>query len=183
MMNPGKVVDPYPITSNLRLGPDYRPPRLDTRFSFPTEGGWDRVAMRCVGVGECRRHHTENGVMCPSYLATREEKHSTRGRAHLLFEMMHGGPLKDRWKSDAVEDALDLCLACKGCKSDCPVHVDMATYKAEVRAHHYALRLRPRAAVSRGRIHDVARFASRTPRLTNFAMRAPLLSGIAKSLG
>ena len=80
LMNPGKVVDPYPITSNLRLGPDYRPPQVETRFSFPTEGGWDRAAIRCVGVGECRRHHLKNGIMCPSYMATREEKHSTRAR-------------------------------------------------------------------------------------------------------
>src|SRR5438045_3862639 len=106
MMNPGKVVDPYPITSNLRLGPDYRPPRLDTRFSFPTEGSWDRAAIRCVGVGECRRHHTENGVMCPSYIATREEKHSTRGRAHLLCAMMHGGRLTHRWKIGHAEEAV-----------------------------------------------------------------------------
>jgi Fe-S oxidoreductase len=183
MMNPGKVVDPYPITSNLRLGPDYRPPRLDTRFSFPTEGGWDRVAMRCVGVGECRRHHTENGVMCPSYLATREEKHSTRGRAHLLFEMMHGGPLKDRWKSDAVEDALDLCLGCKGCKHDCPVNVDMATYKAEFRSHYYAGRLRPRAAYSMGLIYWWSRAASRMPGLVNFMTQTPGISSLVKWAG
>jgi Fe-S oxidoreductase len=183
MMNPGKVVDPYPITSNLRLGPEYRPPRLDTRFSFPTEGGWDRAAIRCVGVGECRRHHTENGVMCPSYLATREEKHSTRGRAHLLFEMMHGGPLKDGWKSDTVEEALDLCLACKGCKHDCPVNVDMATYKAEFRSHYYAGRLRPRAAYSMGLIHWWSRAASRMPALANFLTQAPGVSAFVKWIG
>jgi len=183
MMNPGKVVDPYPITSNLRLGPDYRPPRLDTRFSFPTEGSWDRAAIRCVGVGECRRHDTENGVMCPSYLATREEKHSTRGRAHLLFEMMHGGPLKDRWKSDAVEEALDLCLGCKGCKHDCPVNVDMATYKAEFRSHYYAGRLRPRAAYSMGMIYWWSRAASRMPGLVNFMTQTPGISALVKWAG
>jgi Fe-S oxidoreductase len=177
------VVDPYPITSDLRLGPSYRPPKLKTHFSFRTEGGFDRAAQRCVGVGKCRRHDSQDEVMCPSYLATHEERYTTRGRARLLFEMLHGGPIKDRWRSVAVADALDLCLACKGCKSDCPVHVDMATYKAEFRAHHYAWRLRPRAAYSMGRINEVARLASRTPRLANLVMRAPLLSGLAKSLG
>ncbi|TMJ62441.1 MAG: FAD-binding oxidoreductase [Alphaproteobacteria bacterium] len=182
-MNPGKVVDPYPITSNLRLGPDYRPPRLDTRFAFPTEGGWDRAAIRCVGVGECRRHDTENGVMCPSYIATREEKHSTRGRARLLFEMMHGGPIRDGWKSDAVEEALDLCLACKGCKHDCPVNVDMATYKAEFRSHYYGGRVRPRAAYSMGLIYWWSRVASHMPGIANFLTRTPGLSALVKFAG
>jgi FAD/FMN-containing dehydrogenase/Fe-S oxidoreductase len=182
-MNPGKVVDPYPITSNLRLGPDYRPPTLETRFSFPTEGDWDRAAIRCVGVGECRRHHTDNGIMCPSYMATREEKHSTRGRARLLFEMMHGGPLQDRWKSDAVEDALDLCLACKGCKHDCPVNVDMATYKSEFRLHYYRGRLRPRVAYSMGLIYWWARAASVFPGIANFLTQTPGISALVKWAG
>ena len=151
-MNPGKIVDPYPITSNLRLGPHYQPPEIEGATSPIAEddGSFASAMQRCVGVGACRRHDSDNGVMCPSYMATREEKHSTRGRARLLFEMLHGGPIDDGWRSDAVEEALDLCLACKGCKSDCPVNVDMATYKAEFRAHHYEGRLRPRAAYSMG---------------------------------
>jgi FAD/FMN-containing dehydrogenase/Fe-S oxidoreductase len=183
MMNPGKIIDPYPITSNLRLGPDYRPPKVETRFHFPAEGGFDRAAMRCVGVGECRRHTTNNGVMCPSYMATREEKHSTRGRGHLLFEMMHGGPIEDRWKSDAVEDALSLCLGCKGCKHDCPVNVDMATYKAEFRSHYYEGRLRPRAAYSMGLIHWWARAASLAPGFANLLTQTPGIATIAKFAG
>jgi FAD/FMN-containing dehydrogenase/Fe-S oxidoreductase len=170
-MNPGKVVDPFPITSNLRLGPSYHTPKLPTYFKFPSEGGFERAAQRCVGVGKCRRHDSHDEVMCPSYLATHEEKYSTRGRARLLFEMLHGGPIGDRWRSDAVEEALNLCLACKGCKSDCPVHVDMASYKAEFRAHHYAHRLRPRAAYSMGRIHTVARLASTMPVLVNAVLQ------------
>jgi FAD/FMN-containing dehydrogenase/Fe-S oxidoreductase len=184
MMNPGKIVDPYPITSNLRLGPDYQPPVLETRFSFPNEeGGWQRAAMRCVGVGECRRHHTDNGIMCPSYMTTREEKYSTRGRAHLLFEMMHGGPVGDRWKNPEIEEALDLCLGCKGCKSDCPVNVDMATYKGEFRWHHYRGRLRPRAAYSMGLIYWWARAASHAPGLANLLTQTPGLSGLVKFVG
>jgi FAD/FMN-containing dehydrogenase len=181
-MNPGKIVDPYPMTSDLRLGPSYKPPALDTFFKYPTEGSFDRAAQRCVGVGKCRRHDIDGEVMCPSYLATHEEKYCTRGRSRLLFEMLHGGPIRDRWRSDAVEDALNLCLACKGCKSDCPVNVDMATYKAEFRAHHYAGRLRPRAAYSMGRIREIGEIASRAPAMANALLRAPVLSSAAKML-
>ena len=107
----------------------------DTTSSYPDDhGSFAHAAFRCVGVGECRRHG--GGTMCPSYMVTREEKHSTRGRARLLFEMMQGGDLKGGWRTTAVREALDLCLACKGCKGDCPVNVDMATYKAEFMAHH-----------------------------------------------
>jgi FAD/FMN-containing dehydrogenase/Fe-S oxidoreductase len=183
-MNPGKVVDPYPITSNLRLGPDYRPPKLSTHFTFRTEGGgFERAAMRCVGVGECRKHETTSGVMCPSYLATREERHSTRGRGHLLFEMMHGGAIDQGWQNPAVEEALDLCLACKGCKQDCPVNVDMATYKAEFRAHYYEGRLRPRAAYSMGLIYWWSRAASLAPGLANLLTQTPGIGNLVKFAG
>ena len=183
-MNPGKVVDPYPITSNLRLGPDYRPPKLETHFHFKSEGGgFDRAAMRCVGIGECRKHETGSGVMCPSYMATREERHSTRGRAHLLFEMLHGGAIDKSWKDPAIEEALDLCLACKGCKQDCPVNVDMATYKAEFRSHYYEGRLRPRAAYSMGLIHLWSRVASLAPGLANFLTQTPAIGGLVKLAG
>jgi hypothetical protein len=110
-MNPGKVVDPYPLDSNLRIGSDYHPPEPRTHFHFTDDQySFARAALRCVGVGECRR--AEGGVMCPSYMVTREEKHSTRGRAHLLFEMLNGEVLTDGWRSEEVRDALDLCLAC-----------------------------------------------------------------------
>ncbi len=183
-MNPGKLIDPFPVTSNLRVGPDYQPPEVAHQFAYlEDKGSFTRATRRCVGVGTCRRIGSENGVMCPSYMATREEKHSTRGRARLLFEMLHGGPLKNGWRSAEVEEALDLCLACKGCKKDCPVHVDMATYKAEFRAHYYAGRLRPRAAYSMGLIHRWSRLASFAPGLVNFLLTspvsAPLLKGVA----
>ncbi len=181
-MNPGKLVRPNPILSDLRLGEDYAPARVRTFFSYPDdEGRFGHAAFRCVGVGECRRHG--DGVMCPSYMVTREEKHSTRGRAHLLFELMNGDELKGGWRNEEVEEALDLCLACKGCKGECPVNVDMATYKAEFRAHHYAGRLRPRAAYSMGLIHWWAKLASRAPRLVNAVGHAPGLAGLAKLAG
>ncbi|HSC02454.1 MAG TPA: FAD-binding and (Fe-S)-binding domain-containing protein, partial [Solirubrobacteraceae bacterium] len=183
-MNPGKVVDPYPITSNLRLGPAYQPPQPDIWFGFPEdEGSFSKATRRCVGVGSCRRRDSDKSVMCPSYMATNEEKYSTRGRARLLFEMMEGGPVADMWRSAEVEEALALCFGCKGCKSDCPVNTDMATYKAEFRAHHYKGRLRPRAAYSMGLIRDWSRIAGRVPWLANVALQTPGLSGIAKAIG
>ncbi|WP_230533100.1 FAD-binding and (Fe-S)-binding domain-containing protein [Microvirga roseola] len=182
-MNPGKIVDPYPITSNLRLGPSYRPKKQRTYFHFEEEGGFRGAAERCVGVGKCRRHDSKDQVMCPSYLVTHEEKHSTRGRARMLFEMLHGGPIEKGWRSDEVEDALSLCLACKGCKSDCPVNVDMATYKAEFRAHYYKRRLRPRSAYSMGLIYWWARMGSKSPRLANFTTQMPLVRNLTKAVG
>ena len=183
-MNPGKVIDPFPITSNLRVGPAYQPPELHPTFAYPEDGGsFARAALRCVGVGKCRRPTSDEGVMCPSYMVTREEKHSTRGRARLLFEMLHGGAINDGWRSREVEEALDLCLACKGCKSDCPVQVDMATYKAEFRSKHYQGRLRPRAAYSMGLIHRWSRIGSAVPWLANFATGTPGLSSVTKWIG
>src|SRR5207249_7431116 len=137
--------------------------------------------LRCVGVGTCRRGESE--TMCPSYMVTREEKHSTRGRAHLLFEMLQGEVIRDGWRSEEVRDALDLCLACKGCKSDCPLNVDMATYKAEFYSHYYAGRLRPIAAYSMGLIYWWARLASLAPGVVNFFTRTEPFATIAKMLG
>ncbi|HXR64333.1 MAG TPA: FAD-linked oxidase C-terminal domain-containing protein, partial [Ktedonobacteraceae bacterium] len=178
-MNPGKVIDPYRLDENLRLGPTYNPPHLKTHFQFPQdEGNFATATLRCVGVGKCRR--TEGGTMCPSYMVTREEKHSTRGRTHLLFEMLQGEVLRDGWRDQQVKEALDLCLACKGCKSDCPVNVDMATYKAEFLSHYYQGRLRPRSAYAMGLIYWWARVASALPRLANFATQAPILRTFAR---
>src|SRR5579863_9129740 len=171
-MNPGKIVDPYPITTNLRLGTSFAPQEPSTHFHFINDkGSFTHAAMRCVGIGECRRQ--EKGTMCPSYRVTMEEKHSTRGRAHLLFEMMHGDVIRDGWKSEEVFDALDLCLSCKGCKGDCPVNVDMATYKAEFLSHYYENRLRPRYAYAMGWIHRWARLASHAPGIANAMARLP----------
>ena len=181
-MNPGKVVDPYGITDNLRLGTGYNPPEIRTHFQYPDDqGSFAHAALRCVGVGKCRRE--EGGTMCPSYMVTHEEEHSTRGRARLLFEMLHGDPLEGGWHSDAVHQALDLCLACKGCKGDCPVNVDMATYKAEFLSHYYEGHIRPRHAYSMGLIYWWARLASLAPRAANFIGHAPALNRIAKWLG
>ncbi len=180
-MNPGKLIEAYQPTDNLRMGPHYNPPVVKTHFHFlgDDEGSFARAASRCVGVGNCRKFN--EGTMCPSYMATKEEKHSTRGRARLLFEMLQGSVIgKKKWKDEAVKEALDLCLACKGCKGECPMTVDMATYKAEFLSHYYKGRLRPRSAYAFGLIHRWAKLASHTPRLVNFIGSAPLLSPIAK---
>jgi FAD/FMN-containing dehydrogenase/Fe-S oxidoreductase len=180
-MNPGKVVHPYRPDQNLALGPDYRPRRVHTHFAYPDdERGFADATNRCFGIGKCR--HTTGGTMCPSFMVTREEQHSTRGRARLLFEMM-GGHLAEGpgWRDRHVKDALDLCLSCKGCKGDCPVNVDMATYKAEFLAHYYARRLRPRAAYALGLIPVWARAASHAPGLVNTALHMPGLAPLLKS--
>jgi len=178
-MNPGKIVDPNPILSHLRLGTSYNPRHPHTHFSYAAdEGDFSRSVLRCVGVGECRRH--EGGTMCPSYMVTREEKHSTRGRAHLLFEMLRGEIIRDGFASEAVKESLDLCLSCKGCKGECPVHVDMATYKAEYLSHHYKGKLRPINAYAFGLIGRWARFGSAMPRVANFFQSAPGFSRAMK---
>ncbi|MEV4102473.1 FAD-binding and (Fe-S)-binding domain-containing protein [Nonomuraea sp. NPDC049649] len=184
-MNPGKIVAPYGITTNLRLGSAWTPADPETEFGYPDDkGSFQRAVMRCVGVGQCRSH--EGGVMCPSYRATGEEEHSTRGRARLLFEMLNGhadSTITDGWHSTAVHDALDLCLACKGCKHDCPVGVDMATYKAEFLAHHYAGRVRPADHYSMGWLPVWARLAAFAPGLVNAVTHAPGLDRLIKRLG
>ena len=158
-MNPGKVVEPYRMDENLRLGADYKPWDPETHFQFPHDhGSLSHATLRCVGVGKCRRE--EGGVMCPSWRVTHEEEHSTRGRAHLLWEMAKGDVVRDGWRDEDVKQSLDLCLSCKGCKSDCPVGVDLATYKAEFLSHYHEGRLRPRSDYAFANIDIWARIAS-----------------------
>ncbi|PRX45893.1 FAD/FMN-containing dehydrogenase [Prauserella shujinwangii] len=184
-MNPGKVVDPYRLDEDLRLGTDYNPWRPATTMAYPEErGDFAHAGLRCVGIGKCR-NPTATQTMCPSYQVTREEEHSTRGRARMLFEMMQGDVVTDGWQSEEVAGSLELCLACKGCTSDCPVGVDMPAYKAEFRHHHYRSlrRWRPRYAYAFGFIDQAARLASRVPELVNFATQTPVLSRLAKFAG
>ena len=181
-MNPGKKIDPYRLDENLRLGTDYSPPKVKTHFFFPEEhGDFSEATTRCVGVGKCRKD--EKGTMCPSYMATGEEMHATRGRARLLFEMLQGDPMKGGWRSETVREALDLCLACKGCKAECPVNVDMATYKAEFLSHYYEGRVRPRSAYAMGWIYWWARIASIAPGVVNFLSHTPGISNLVKLMG
>ncbi|OBA46843.1 dimethylmenaquinone methyltransferase [Nocardia sp. 852002-20019_SCH5090214] len=181
-MNPGKIVQPHRLDSDLRQGSDYRPWEPVTHFAFPDDDHrFSEAAGRCVGVGKCRGE--SSGVMCPSYRATREEEHSTRGRARLLFEMLQGEAITDGWRSTEVRDALDLCLACKGCRSDCPVDVDMATYKAEFLSHHYEHRVRPMAHYSMGWIPLWARLGTSMAPLANAVTHTPGLRRLVSAAG
>lgn len=180
LLNPGKVVDAYRVDENLRAGPDYKVVPISTHMTFRSrEGdGFQRAVERCVGMGKCRA--AKGGTMCPSFRATGEERYSTRGRARLLWEMLQGDVVRDGWKSEAVKEALDTCLSCKGCRSDCPTHTDMASYKAEFLSRYYEHRSRPRQALSMGRIGDWAPLAAAMPRLTNFMTNAPVLASFSK---
>ncbi len=178
-MNPGKLIEPYKLDENLRLGATYSPWEPKTNFQFVADhGSLAQATLRCVGVGKCRRE--EGGLMCPSYRATHEEEDSTRGRAHLLWEMTQGEVIRDGWRSEEVKRSLDLCLACKGCKSDCPVGVDVATYKSEFLSHYYEGRARPRSAHAFGHIDRWARVASHVPGLVNLTTQLPFLRDLSK---
>jgi FAD/FMN-containing dehydrogenase/Fe-S oxidoreductase len=182
-MNPGKLIDPvavYDAVENLRIGPGYEPAVHKTWFQYPGDtGSFSDATTRCVGVGACRKQ--DHGTMCPSYMATREEKHSTRGRAHLLWEMMQGNVIKDGWQSEEVHEALDLCLSCKACKTECPVNVDMSTWKAEFLAHHYEHKRHPLYHYAFGFMDRFASLASVAPTLANLPMRVPALASMMKS--
>ncbi|MFF3375712.1 FAD-binding and (Fe-S)-binding domain-containing protein [Streptomyces sp. NPDC002680] len=188
LLNPGMLVRPARLDENLRFAVLPREP-VDVAFGYPADGGDFAAAVsRCVGVAKCRTPALGSGgsdVMCPSFRVTGEEEHSTRGRARLLHEMLAGEVITDGWRSEEVRDALDLCLSCKGCRSDCPVEVDMATYKAEFLHHHWSGRLRPAAHYAMGWLPvwlgAVAR--TRTARLVNSLAGVRVLAALAKRLG
>jgi FAD/FMN-containing dehydrogenase/Fe-S oxidoreductase len=181
-LNPGKVVNAYRADENLRMGPNYKPVHLSTRLAFksPEGDGMQRAVERCIGMGKCRS--AQGGTMCPSYRATKEEKFSTRGRAHLLWEMLQGDVITDGWRSEEVKEALDACLACKGCRSECPTHTDMASYKAEFLSHYYEHARRPRQAIFFGRIGQWAPLAARFPWFVNAMSSARPLAALGKKL-
>jgi Fe-S oxidoreductase len=187
-MNPGKLSDAvrvYDPTENLRhnpaVSPNAHPGVRETEFAFAASGGsFERATERCVGVGSCR--NTKGGVMCPSYRATGEEQHSTRGRAHLLWEMLAGSLRHEGFQSQAVHEALDLCLSCKACKSECPVQVDMAAYKSEFLAQRYKGRLHPLHHYIFGFADRLARYGSIAPSLTNAILTGPLSSPLIKRI-
>ncbi|BFU45323.1 FAD-binding and (Fe-S)-binding domain-containing protein [Krasilnikovia sp. MM14-A1004] len=176
LLNPGVLVGPDPVDADVR--PAGRFPLKHLALAYPHDGGdLGQAVHRCTGVGKCRADNSAaGGVMCPSYLATREEKDSTRGRARVLQEVVRG---ELPWSHPSVHDAMDLCLSCKGCASDCPTGIDMATYKSEVLHQTYRGRLRPRAHYTLGRLPFWARLAGWTPRLANAAVRLPGLGGLA----
>ena len=178
MMNPGVIVDPHPLDSHLKLGANYRPREIATHFNFSAEGGLAGAALKCVGIGKCRK--TEAGTMCPSYMATREEIHSTRGRARILFEALTTDLLPGGFADPALRDALELCLSCKGCRSECPSSVDMAAYRAEFFFNYYRSHRRPLSSAFFAKLHEVARLASYAPSIANAVAHAPIVGGAIK---
>jgi len=185
-MNPGKLIDAvrvYDPVENLRHGFEAagtaETRKLETHFAFIADhGSFASATERCVGVGACR--NTTGGVMCPSYRATGEEQHSTRGRARLLWEMLSGALKKEGFQSEAVHQALDLCLSCKACKSECPVQVDVAAWKSEFLAQHYKGRLHPLHHYIFGFADKLARWGALTPALTNALLTGPITSPLVK---
>ena len=181
-LNPGIIVDPLPIDADLRLATAGTALDAQTAFTYPDDqDSFSRAVHRCVGVGKCRS--MSSGTMCPSYQATRDEQHSTRGRARLLQEMVAGEAISDGWRSTEVRDALDLCLSCKACSSDCPVDVDIATYKSEFLAQHYAGRLRPASHYSMGWLPALLRAAQVAPGVGNALVGRPGVAALAKRIG
>ncbi|MDR7276139.1 FAD-binding and (Fe-S)-binding domain-containing protein [Catenuloplanes atrovinosus] len=176
LLNPGVLVDPDPIDADVR--PAGRFPLAGLAMAYPhDDGDLGQAVHRCTGVGKCRADNSAaGGVMCPSYLATREEKDSTRGRARVLQEVVRG---ELSWSDPSVHDAMDLCLSCKGCASDCPTGIDMATYKSEVLHQTYRGRLRPRSHYTLGKLPMWARLAGWMPRLANLGVRLPLIGRAA----
>ncbi|MFF3487490.1 FAD-binding and (Fe-S)-binding domain-containing protein [Streptomyces sp. NPDC002701] len=200
LLNPGMLVRPHRLDENLRFAVLPREP-VDVAFGYPADGGDFAAAVRrCVGVAKCRTPAAPaspasagspassapgSSVMCPSFRVTGEEEHSTRGRARLLHEMLAGEVITDGWRSTEVRDALDLCLSCKGCRSDCPVGVDMATYKAEFLHHHYEGRRRPAAHYAMGWLPVWLRLVDRTRTawLVNALAAVRPLAALAGRLG
>jgi FAD/FMN-containing dehydrogenase/Fe-S oxidoreductase len=187
LLNPGVIVDPAPLDADLRV-PLAAPLRRNLGFAYAADDGDFAAAVhRCTGVGKCRADNTASGgVMCPSYLATRDEKDSTRGRARVLQELANGSLVSSGWQSPEVAEALDLCLSCKGCSTDCPAGVDMATYKAEALYQRYRGKLRPASHYTLGWLPRWAALTARKPwtaRLANAALRLRPAAAAAKRFG
>ncbi|WP_322060000.1 FAD-binding and (Fe-S)-binding domain-containing protein [Paraburkholderia sp. J63] len=199
LMNPGKLIDAMPVDANLRMGPQYRQGNVKGMFTYPMaahghasaaqattggalqERGYGRETERCIGMGKCRS--MDGGTMCPSFKATREERNSTRGRARLFFEMLNGEVIDETRDAQAVKESMDMCLSCKGCKNDCPTHVDIPKYRAEFLHRYYKTRRRPLMDAAVGRIGAWLPVATRVSGLLNGVMRHPLVKKASRRFG
>jgi FAD/FMN-containing dehydrogenase/Fe-S oxidoreductase len=170
LFNPGKIVDTPPLTANLRYGAGYQTPEPPTIFDYAEHGGMGRSVEMCSGLGVCRK--TLDGTMCPSYMATREEKHSTRGRANALRLAMSGTLGESRLGDHEVHDVLDLCLECRACKAECPVGVDVARFKSEFLAGYWRRHGTPWRVRAIGHVHALAKLGSRFAPLSNLAAQS-----------
>jgi Fe-S oxidoreductase len=180
-MNPGVIVDPEPLDAHLKVGASYSQHPINTHFDFTAEGGLAGAALKCVGIGKCRK--TGSGTMCPSYMATGNELYSTRGRARLIHESLTSDLLSGGFSDDALYESLELCLSCKACKSECPASVDIAAYRAEFLANYFQSHRRPLALRFFGHIHEAARLAAFAPRIANVFSSGPSRMLIRRMLG
>ncbi len=179
-MNPRKVVNPYRMDENLRFGPDYEQPAVETTLAFVDDiGGFGRSTERCIGMGKCR---AASGAMCPSYQATGEERYSTRGRAHLLHEMVRGDIITDSWSNLAIAQSLEHCLSCKACKTSCPTQVDIAAYKSEFMHKHYQGQRRPLAHYAFGFSGSILPHLIKISAITNLIQQGPFAGFLKRAL-
>ncbi len=180
IFNPGKIVATPPMDTSLRILPGVAEPHRETVFRFADTGGVLKAAEKCTGVGQCRKTHLIGGTMCPSYMATRDERHTTRARANVLRQALADPAVADPWTRPELAEVMDLCLSCKACKSECPSNVDMARLKAEWEQHRQdreGISFRSRLIAGTGR---AMRLASRAPWVYNFLVQTPALAAIMK---
>jgi FAD/FMN-containing dehydrogenase/Fe-S oxidoreductase len=183
IFNPGKIIDTPPMDTSLRQSPGAPDPHYKTLFDFTATGGVLRFAEKCTGVGECRKSHLMGGTMCPSYMATRNERDSTRARANMLRDVLtHPRNVRNAWDSEEVKDVMDLCLSCKGCKSECPSNVDVARLKAEWQQHYYDEHGVPWRSRLIAGFTPLMRVASLAPSLYNWAVTTPAVAVLIKRL-
>ena len=181
LFNPGKIVDAPPLTANLRYGAGYQTPVPATFFDYSEYGGMGRAVEMCSGLGVCRK--TAEGTMCPSYMATREEAHSTRGRANVLRMAMTGRLGEAGLGDEGVHEVLDLCLECRACKAECPVGVDVARFKSEFLADYYSRHGTPLSARLLGNARALGEWGSRLAPLSNWAMQTGIMRRLAEAVG
>ena len=180
LMNPGKIVNAPPMTENLRFGADYNTIKIDTYFDFSSQDGFGRAIEMCNGVGACRK--TLTGTMCPSFIGTREEEHSTRGRANALRAIISGALPHTEFTNERLQEVLDLCLGCKACKAECPSNVDMAKIKYEVMAHYHKANGLPLHRRLFGEIGALAPLGSMLSPFSNWAVTNGISKWIAEKL-
>lgn len=182
LMNPGKIVEAQSIEENLRISPAYKTSAITTHFRFSEDGGINRAAEMCTGVGACRK--TMSGTMCPSYMATRDEQHSTRGRANALRAALSGKISTQSFTTPRLKEVFDLCLACKGCKAECPSNVDVAKLKYEFLSHYYKEHGTPFSVRLFSRPDLLGQLGSRFAAIANLALKnSGVRRVLEKSLG
>jgi len=182
IFNPGKIIDTPSMNTLLRYMPGYSTPEFNTAFSFSKDKGMLRAAEKCNGSGDCRKTELSGGTMCPSYMVTREEKHTTRARANILREVLSDTSQEKPFENEAIKDVMDLCISCKGCKTECPSNVDMAKLKAEYTYQNYKEKGASLRAKLFANVTSTNKIASLVPRLYNFFMKNTLTAAIAKKM-